>query len=540
MDANALNTVMANCLGAYSVDEGKGTFRAIRETDELHEFLGSEGSYFDLCDRLIYHPDGYPAAAKDVYRPFSNSGIHSDKPYYWPTSFPSKHGAQSAMFSYYPGTDEKESFVIITDASDDQVSRYMELRKIAEHRSSYLFSMIVDLDDNRCYSVSVPEAYTNDQYLVNTNFSVWRDIVSNALSPDDRTDFRELTDPEQIRRELSFSNSYGFDTKMLNHDGDNVWTRHSIKRIKGDADNHFSFLYAVKTIESEQEQPKGVKNVNIKDIAKRGDRDRTVDLLQKAIADVEKSDQPLSVILVNVRDYEIIRDIYGLDAADDVLRAIAQNLTMRMHRGWTLGRWSDSSIVCICPDLSGEAAYRYAMKAASFGVERIGLGEVQHATLSVGVAVLRRDEGYRSLLRRCFSAAMKAKGDDIGVEYDDGESHQVPPSSTDRILQLVEHEVKSRYWEGLTLKAMGEKYYINSAYLGQIFKRKYGVSFNDYLLQVRIDNAAEMLVNTDKSVSEIMSDVGYQNLSYFGKQFSLLEGMSPTQYRKRKRAKGEK
>ena len=54
---------------------------------------------------------------------------------------------------------------------------------------------------------------------------------------------------------------------------------------------------------------------------------------------------------------------------------------------------------------------------------------------------------------------------------------------------MVEKEVRDNYATNITLKSLSEKYYVNSAYLGQLFRKKYGQSFKDYLNNYRMDRA---------------------------------------------------
>lgn len=100
------------------------------------------------------------------------------------------------------------------------------------------------------------------------------------------------------------------------------------------------------------------------------------------------------------------------------------------------------------------------------------------------------------------------------------------------VLTEIDREIAENYAEGLNLKSLGEKYYINSAYLGQIFKKKYGVSFKDYLNSFRIERAAELLLRSDKKVYLIAEEVGFNNTDYFISKFVQLKGVTPLQYRK--------
>lgn len=103
------------------------------------------------------------------------------------------------------------------------------------------------------------------------------------------------------------------------------------------------------------------------------------------------------------------------------------------------------------------------------------------------------------------------------------------------VLAEVEREVKSNFAENLTLKGLSEKYYVNSAYLGQLFRKKYGCSFKDYLNQVRLDEAARLLVHSDKKIYQVAEETGYHNLDYFVNKFISAKGCTPAKYRRKAR-----
>lgn len=103
------------------------------------------------------------------------------------------------------------------------------------------------------------------------------------------------------------------------------------------------------------------------------------------------------------------------------------------------------------------------------------------------------------------------------------------------VLADIEREVRERYAENLTLKDLSVKYFINSAYLGQIFRKKYEIAFKDYLNNFRMEQAASLLLRTDKRVYEIAEEVGYRNLEYFINRFIATKGCTPAKYRKQAR-----
>ena len=107
--------------------------------------------------------------------------------------------------------------------------------------------------------------------------------------------------------------------------------------------------------------------------------------------------------------------------------------------------------------------------------------------------------------------------------------HRQVPSST---LHKIAQEIKTNYSQNLTLKNLGKKYHINSAYLGQLYRKQYGCSFKDSLCRFRIAKSEEFLLKTDKCIYEIASLVGYRDPDYFVSLFISAKGCTPARFRK--------
>lgn len=116
---------------------------------------------------------------------------------------------------------------------------------------------------------------------------------------------------------------------------------------------------------------------------------------------------------------------------------------------------------------------------------------------------------------------------------------QLRQNASRGVLLDVEGEIRKNYAENLTLKELGKKYFVNSAYLGQMFRKKYGVSFKEYLNNYRIERAAEILLRTDDKIYLVAEEVGYRDLDYFINRFIQSKGCTPTTYRKKTRSVNE-
>lgn len=100
------------------------------------------------------------------------------------------------------------------------------------------------------------------------------------------------------------------------------------------------------------------------------------------------------------------------------------------------------------------------------------------------------------------------------------------------VLDAIEREIKENYAENLRLRDLGKKYYVNSSYLGQLFRKKYGQSFSDYLTEYRMTEASKLLLKTDMKVNRVAEAVGYKDSDYFIRKFIELKGCTPSKFRK--------
>ena len=78
---------------------------------------------------------------------------------------------------------------------------------------------------------------------------------------------------------------------------------------------------------------------------------------------------------------------------------------------------------------------------------------------------------------------------------------------------------------------MADRLYLNPNYFSEVFKQYAGIGFNEFLTNLRIERAKELLSYQQFSIKEIADLVGYSDANYFAKVFKKLTGQSPVQYR---------
>lgn len=84
----------------------------------------------------------------------------------------------------------------------------------------------------------------------------------------------------------------------------------------------------------------------------------------------------------------------------------------------------------------------------------------------------------------------------------------------------------------LSLDSVGDILHISPAYLSTQFKKYLHVGFLDYLTEVRIQAACELLADPLRPTAEVAGMVGYEDASYFARAFKKKTGLTPTQYRR--------
>lgn len=127
-------------------------------------------------------------------------------------------------------------------------------------------------------------------------------------------------------------------------------------------------------------------------------------------------------------------------------------------------------------------------------------------------------EGVRNFMRGYVIRAVKSLKD----KRNDTEEYVVQ-----KVLRIIEARYQT---SDINLKTTAAELFLSPNYLGMLFKKTMGRSYNDYLVGYRIDKAKELLRNPNKKVSKVAEEVGIPNNSYFCVVFKNLIGMSPGDY----------
>src|SRR5580765_2041543 len=104
----------------------------------------------------------------------------------------------------------------------------------------------------------------------------------------------------------------------------------------------------------------------------------------------------------------------------------------------------------------------------------------------------------------------------------------VPPG---RHLLRAKDLIDARYRDPLDVPALARAARLSPAHFSREFRRSFGETPHQYLLTRRLERAAELLRNTDRSIIDICGDVGLRSVGSFTTSFGRAYGLSPAAYR---------
>ena len=115
-------------------------------------------------------------------------------------------------------------------------------------------------------------------------------------------------------------------------------------------------------------------------------------------------------------------------------------------------------------------------------------------------------------------------------EYEDNVIKEIDVDN--RKIQEVATYIFEHYTENILLEDVADKFDMNKSFLSKRFKTATGFGFKEYIINLRIQNACRLLLETNKSITDIAFECGFNDSNYFGDSFRKIKGISPRKYRK--------
>ncbi|MCC3377207.1 response regulator [Cohnella sp. REN36] len=110
-----------------------------------------------------------------------------------------------------------------------------------------------------------------------------------------------------------------------------------------------------------------------------------------------------------------------------------------------------------------------------------------------------------------------------------------PPDEAAHPIDKALAYIRQRYLEPMTLQQVADAVHVSRSYFSILFKKTTGRNFIDYLIDLRVAKAKELLAHTELRVYEVAERSGFNDVKYFSKLFKKIEGCAPVDYREGQR-----
>lgn len=103
--------------------------------------------------------------------------------------------------------------------------------------------------------------------------------------------------------------------------------------------------------------------------------------------------------------------------------------------------------------------------------------------------------------------------------------------TTNTMIQNIIGYINQNYMSNISLSDLANTFYLSKEHLSRIFKKETGKNLFSYIMDLKLEKAKHLLIETNRTLDDIAFSLGFSNGNYFSKVFKKNIGTSPSNYR---------
>jgi AraC-like DNA-binding protein/mannose-6-phosphate isomerase-like protein (cupin superfamily) len=143
------------------------------------------------------------------------------------------------------------------------------------------------------------------------------------------------------------------------------------------------------------------------------------------------------------------------------------------------------------------------------------------------IASMKSSQTNNGFLDYLVTAILLELSEEARSVYEDTEERE----PHNRFLHYVKEWIRMNSNHPLTIEEIANHFGYNKAYLSHTFSKNTGTTISQFILQVRMEKAKSLLLNTNDTVTKVAADCGFKDEKYFMRVFKQTENMTPTAFR---------
>ena len=414
---NEISQMFYDNVGAIIlIDPAVDAYKTIVRRGFFEKLLQSDGIYHDLIIDLWFHFEGSSEKVSGDYQIFAdNTGVFKSKySRRLKIALEGEEETHLVQLTVYP-VENATKYIFILDEFDDDESLQESLtaKKINTIQGSYLFSMYIDLAADTTSSINVTEI-SDDVVNYNLKYSEWRMMIVNMIWPEDQEEFLRRTDPEFLKKNFTPGRTSSYDCMMRNLEGKFIWVKLIFSRAQTYNDDDYRFVFMVQDnnetsmemISTLQQYEEKATRDPLTGVFNHGEIESQ---LNNAIANCQQTNEPVSIMMLDLDHFKSVNDNYGHADGDTTLKCFAGILRDTAAEKKVLaGRWGGEEFVVVCRGMNGSEGLAIAEEIRK-KIETYEFPNIMHITCSVGVTEIKPGDDFQKAFDRMDKALYESK-----------------------------------------------------------------------------------------------------------------------------------
>ena len=410
--ANILNNSMEAVLVVSSKED---TYQRIKCSELFSKLLDETGSYKELIEKLCFHLSENDSKITDDYQVFLSKMI----------DFKGKHARKISceingekhriqMFVCPTEIEEGEYIIVLSDLDQSENEReIITENKVKTIQETYLFSMYIDLNNDKASGINVTEI-SNDDLHYEIKYSEWRNTIVNMIWGEDQETFLENSNPEYLKAKLKPGKNLSFDCQMKNLEGQFIWVRLIFGRIDTTSEHDYRFVFMVQNIHEDsmrlfKELKKFENLASFDPLTEVFNHGRIETELNNAIVELNGCDGQSSLMMLDIDYFKKVNDTYGHAVGDETLKAFIRCVKEAVASyDIRIGRWGGEEFVFVCYGYDSNSIQEIAENIRTSVESRI-FDTIGHITCSIGITCIGENDTADSAFKRLDEALYDAK-----------------------------------------------------------------------------------------------------------------------------------
>jgi AraC-like DNA-binding protein len=172
------------------------------------------------------------------------------------------------------------------------------------------------------------------------------------------------------------------------------------------------------------------------------------------------------------------------------------------------------------------------LERARHGIEFFGLSELARVRMAAikeshGLARFALFSAFLAELARCTDYRLLST---VQLQSFDDDA------ALARISGIVDY-LSEHYCENFSMAELCQRVGMSESSFSRLFRRATGNSFTDFVNRLRINKACQLLMETDRYITNVCYDVGFNNVANFNRRFLQIKGMTPKEFRRQAEAR---